>query len=549
MQAQHTNRPSRVAAGVAWGMGALLALPIVVLRYPPMGDLPMHEALVSLMRHMGDAAWEPAGVYRLNLGPPNQLFHWLAWALSFALPTDLACKIVVAAAVVATPAAALRLARYVGTTPWAALLVAPLALGFAFRWGLVGNVLAPAVLLSSLPTLDALATAPTARRAAEAAGVTVLAYVAHESALMALAIAAGVLAVWRGSTLARDKGTLVMLRLAPLATAAALAVFFWALDRRIKTPAILAVADTFGAGPIQRLADAPRVLLGPTEPVASYGAFAMYALAVAAFTVVGWRARAAEPADPMRRRFVVIGALWAALYLAMPLAFSGATLLYQRFLPMAFALLVVVLAPPASATMRPLLPLLAAATSIASLFLVLPRFGSADRDFRDLDAVLAQIAPCSAIAQLDLTPRAPGPVAPVPGAAARALAVRGGRLLFSFTDASISPVVVRRAHQWNEPVLRIVRDPTEFRPAHDFRRFRYALVRLAPEYVALSPVIAAIMAPEGKLAAQSGEWLLFESTLPVDPIESPDEPLPVPPQESLRERLSALQAHASPQPQ
>lgn len=537
-----------MAAAVAWGTGALLALPIVALRYPPMGDLPMHEALVSLMRHWGDAAMDPSGVYRLNLGPPNQLFHWLAWALSLALPTDLACKIVVAAAVLATPAAALRLARHVGATPWSALLVAPLALGFAFRWGLVGNVVALPVLLASLPTLDVLAMAPTTRRAAAASGVMVLAYAAHESSLMALAIAAGMFVVWRGSTPARDPIRLVVLRLVPLATAAVLGAFFWALDRRIKTPAILAVPDAFGAGPVQRLADVPRVLLGPVEPVASYGAFAMYSLAVAAFAVAGWRARVAAPGEPLRRRLVTIGAVWAALYLAMPLAFSGATLLYQRFLPMAAALLVVVLAPPASAPVRPLLPLLAAATSVASLFLVLPSFGAADRDFRDLDAVLAQVAPCSAVAQLDLTPRAPGPMAPVPGAAARVLAVRGGRLLFSFTDASISPVVVRRAHQWNEPVLRIVRDPTEFRPAHDFRRFRYALVRLAPEYVALSPVIAAVMAPEGKLVAQSGDWLVFESTLPVDRIDSPDAPPPVPPQESLRERLSALQAHAAPPP-
>jgi hypothetical protein len=94
------------------------------------------------------------------------------------------------------------------------------------------------------------------------------------------------------------------------------------------------------------------------------------------------------------------------------------------------------------------------------------------------------------------------------------------------------------AHQWNEPVLRLVRDPTQFRPAHDFRRFRYALVRLAPEYVALSPVVVAVMAPEGKLVAESGEWLLFESMLPVDPIDSPDVPLPLPAQESLRERLA-----------
>jgi hypothetical protein len=545
MQAQHSNRGSRLAAGAAWGAGALLALPVVILRYPPMGDLPMHEALVSLVRHMGDASLVPPGVYALNPGPPNQLFHWLAWALSLALPTDLACKLVIGAAILTTPVAALRLARHAGVTPWAALLVAPLALGFAFRWGLVGNVLALPVLLASLPTLDALAAAPNARRAGAGAGVMVLAYATHESTLMALSIAACVLAVRGGPGLARALGALFPFRFVPLATGGALAAFFWMLDRRLKTPAILAVPDAFGAGPVRRLADVPRVLLGPVEPAASYGAFALYALAVVAFAVLGWRSRVGEPADPRRRRLVVIGAAWAALYLAMPMAFSGATLLYQRFLSFAFALLVVVLAPPASAPLRPLLPLLAATSSVASLLLVLPNFGSADRDFRDLDAILAHVAPCSAVAQLDLTPRAPGPVAPVPGAAARVLAVRGGRLLFSFTDASVSPVVVRRGHQWNEPVLRMVRDPTEFRPAHDFRRFRYALVRLAPDYAALAQLIAGVMAPEGKPVAASGEWLLFESALPVDALDAPDVPLPVPPPESIGARIAQLAARGA----
>jgi hypothetical protein len=96
--------------------------------------------------------------------------------------------------------------------------------------------------------------------------------------------------------------------------------------------------------------------------------------------------------------------------------------------------------------------------------------------------------------------------------------------------------------------MRLAPDPTEFRPAHDFRRFRYALVRLAPEYVALSPVVVAVMAPEGKLVAEAGEWLLFESMLPVDPIDSPDAPLLVPAPQSLRERLAALQERSPPPP-
>lgn len=534
MQAQHTNPRPRLAAGVAWGSGLLLAAPIVALRYPPMADLPLHESLVALMRNMGDPHLVPPGVYALSFGPPNQLFHAMAWTLSLALPTDLACKLVVAAAVVATPVAALRLARHLGTTAWAALLVAPLALGFAFRWGLVGNVLALPVCLAALPVLDRFTRVPSPRGALASVALMLLAYATHESALLALAIASLALLAWvpRGS---HDLKSTV-LRLAPPATAAALAAFYAGWGRHLKAPSILAVPDAFGAGPVARLLDVPGVLFGPIERAPRYGAFALCVVAVAAFLV----ARRRTPGEGVALRFVAVGAVWSLLYLVMPLAFGGSTLLYQRFLAPSFAVLFVALAPPEAAPTRPLLPLLASTVPLATLLVALPAFGTADRGFRELDAVLARVAPCSAVAQLDLTPRAPGPVAPVPGAAARVLAVRGGRLLFSFTDAPTSPVTMLPAHQWNEPVLRMVRDPSEFRPGHDFRRFRYALVRLDPDYAALAPFVVGVMAPEGKLVVQSGEWLLFESTLPVDPLDAPDVPLPVPPPESLRARIAAL---------
>ena len=186
------------AAGriAAWVAGALLAAPVLAFRYPPMGDLPMHEALVALVRRLGDASFAPAGLYELNLGPPNQLFHLVAAALALVVPTDLACKLVVAAAVAATPVAGARLASHLGTSAWSGLLVAPLALGFAFRWGLVGNVVALPILLASLPALDRYTKEPDARRAAVACLLAVLLYLAHESAIVVYAGATAILA-WR----------------------------------------------------------------------------------------------------------------------------------------------------------------------------------------------------------------------------------------------------------------------------------------------------------------------------------------------------------------
>ena len=50
-----------------------------------------------------------------------------------------------------------------GTTRWAAVVVAPMAVGFAFMFGFVGNVLGLALFLAVLPRLDRFVRAPTAK--------------------------------------------------------------------------------------------------------------------------------------------------------------------------------------------------------------------------------------------------------------------------------------------------------------------------------------------------------------------------------------------------
>ncbi len=55
-----SERLTRLAPALA---GLALAIPIVVVRYPPMGDLAMHEGLVAIMRHLHDPSWVPQGLY------------------------------------------------------------------------------------------------------------------------------------------------------------------------------------------------------------------------------------------------------------------------------------------------------------------------------------------------------------------------------------------------------------------------------------------------------------------------------------------------------
>jgi hypothetical protein len=79
--------------------------------------------------------------------------------------------------------------------------------------------------------------------------------------------------------------------------------------------------------------------------------------------------------------------------------------------------------------------------------------------------------------------------------------------------------------QWNEPILRMLKDELYFVPGHDFRAYRYLLVYFVAPITA--PLLERALLPDGKLVARSGRWLLFESTHPPRPLLSPDPPPPV----------------------
>src|SRR5579859_6711725 len=113
--AQTQSRAERWAPYVA---GALFAIPVLVAKYPPMDDMPLHEASVGLWRHWSDPQFAPRGLYYLNLGHANQLFSLLVYALSYLVAIGTASKIVVAASVLVFPVAAAHFADHVDSPRW-----------------------------------------------------------------------------------------------------------------------------------------------------------------------------------------------------------------------------------------------------------------------------------------------------------------------------------------------------------------------------------------------------------------------------------------------
>ena len=91
-------------------LGAMVAvcvvasLPCLTFRYLPMTDLPQHEAIVSIMRHMHDPSYGFERYYDWALDRTLYVFpYFLAVGLSFLLPVRMALHITVFLATLSYP--------------------------------------------------------------------------------------------------------------------------------------------------------------------------------------------------------------------------------------------------------------------------------------------------------------------------------------------------------------------------------------------------------------------------------------------------------------
>ena len=518
-----------------WLAGILLAVPILAVRYPPMGDLAMHEALIAIMRRLHDPSFVPAGLYYVVAPQANQLFPLAALALSLVVPTDMACKILVAGIVLATLPLAARLLERRGRSRWLALLVGPIACGWMFRWGLVANLAGFALLLFALPELERLARRPVASAVARSTALACVLFFAHESSAIIFGGVAALFALVRASTW---RGFL--LRAAPCIVTVALTMAQWRLSDRLLGANMRAIGTEYGAEPFERIAILPGAVFGGLSPGRLALLGGIWVAAVASSALAGRRRSAGRlplAIATWRNRYALLAAVLALLYLVFPMALGGTTLLAHRFLPAACLCLLVACA---GRTSHVLPAAIAAASPLVMLGVELPAFFASDARYRALDRIIAYVPADVALAQLDLTPRPPGHVAPVVGAAGRVLAERGGRMLFAMTDMPPNPVYVRAGLSWNEPVQRLAQAPYAFMPAHDLTLFSYLLER--NESGAARDLIARALAPEAELVAAEGEWSLFRSRLPVADLATPDRPLPSPPPETLAARIALLRA-------
>jgi hypothetical protein len=476
----------------------------------------------------------------LNLGEPNQLFHMLGWALSWIVSTRWAVKLLVAATIVSLPVAAARFARHVGASPMAALLVAPMALGWLFSWGLIANLVGLSALLCVLPLVDRLAETPSARLALQALGAAVLLYFAHLAMLFVFAGIALGLALLRPWSWRRTPWTLTA-----VAAPAAMTLLQLRWQAHLMTPATRAVS-TLWQPPLAKVEAIAGIVVPASELPVRLAMCALCALALGSLYWLRGRDRKEQPsaartarARLLLYRWEVVAVVGVAAYLAFPVSLGTATFVAQRWFPPAFAVAAVVGAPRDIWIRRARVARLAAyALPVATLFAALPSFADSDREHRSLETLIAYIEPGSAVAEMDLGPGDPLRNYSLGPAYGRVMAERGGRLVYAFTDSPVSPVMIRPEVQWNESLWRVAYDTWKFRPAHDFRLFRYALVRTQDPKLAWEATLVA--SPEADLVAEAGEWVLLRSKLAVVPPVSPEPPMETPVPEAMDDRVLAL---------
>ncbi len=532
-----TDAAHRAEQLAPWFVGALFAAPVLIAKYPPMVDLPLHEASVGLLRHWADPMFSPKGLYFLNLGHSNQLFSLLVFAVSLVFPIGMASKIVVAAAMFALPLATARFADHVGASRWTvALVAAPIGFGWLFFCCLVQNIVGLIALLALLPSIDRFAAEPTARRAAGVCAAMVLLHFAHQAMQL---VACGSLIVCCIGTSSNAKT--LALRAVPLLFSLALVYaatkYAWryAGPRNVRMP--LFTFNDVG----RKVTTAPAVLFGGYEPWVRNSLLALALAPVAVFAA--GRPRPGPVTETLWQRvhawrFEAIACALVLVYVVAPADIRSTTLVYHRFLPPAWAILAVCCAArPGRAPEPParLIPVMCAVLPVASMLAGWPVFADSHRMYSDLEVVMRAMEPGAAVAALNLGPdpenRLWNPVA----AMGHVVAEHGGRALFDYTQSPISPVAQRPEKEWADVTDRTSHDPLALRPAWDLTRFRYLLVVTRDKPVGIWLTMA--LQKDARFVAAQGDWYLFESLLPLVPIDADDAPLPPSRPPTLRKLL------------
>lgn len=120
----------------------LTVLPILLVQFPPMVDLPQHIAAIASIDSMLRQSYPFAELFELKWITPYWAGYLLVWLFSLGFGYVWASKIVVALAILAYIYACRSLRQYLRLAPTLDWLLLPVPFGFAYYWGFMNFLIA-----------------------------------------------------------------------------------------------------------------------------------------------------------------------------------------------------------------------------------------------------------------------------------------------------------------------------------------------------------------------------------------------------------------------
>ena len=483
--------------GVFCVLAAACVFPLLYVRYPPIQDLPQHLAAVRVLHDFRDPGLGFAAFYELDLWRTQYLAYYLAaHLLSYVVGVEPACKLLIAASLIATPYAARSLLQALGKDGRLALLTLPLAYNAHLVLGFLNFI-------AAIPlSLYAVALAVRQRRQhtlARAVGLAILAIVCfytHVVPFALLVLGVGLVALGRDL---RSTGR-ALLPLVP----SALAALLWLRHSPAGNATLDAArGDADGPTPYHQpyaiaLQETPRwltdvlrdgtgrdLLLGWTLLIG------LLLLLAAVGLALRWKRAEPPPAMPdllarsLARRLALLPPLCAALYFLLPSSYDWIWPINARFPLLALIFMIIVLPGPRGPLRLGLLSAvsLVAALSFAEIATAFRKFER--EEVGELEQALAAIPPGQKVAGL-VWQRSSRYVkfSPFIHAVAWYQAKKGGAVMFTFADFPQSPFKFRSSNRPPRVPARWEWEPARVDPLRELEWFDYVLTRGDPGRIA-----------------------------------------------------------------
>jgi hypothetical protein len=359
------------AKGLRFALVAALVLailPLWVVRYLPMVDLPQHLAQADMWVKMGDPAWRWRDLFVLDYFTPYLLGYLIVRAVALVSSLDVGFRVLVSGIAIAFPLATRFLLARSRAPVELALLAIPACFGFCWSYGFVNYLLAvPMALVGTALVADD--RPMTVRRGVGLALFVTLLFFTHVLAWGFVGLTGGCIALLRHRRDVRALATVLV----PLAASLPVA-FAWAHFGRHNplhdTPPIWVI------NPAIRLLYLPGAWVGQVYDLDIVRTLVGVALVMLPLAL-GYRLRRDSP-------MLVAAGVALALYLFIPMRLLGTFFVFDRFsvfvLPMFYAALE---APPVARFRA--WPVL-----LVGPWLLYQGWGTIrfDRDARELDPIL-----------------------------------------------------------------------------------------------------------------------------------------------------------------